>query len=86
MKFVFITRKEENSSGEAEHQKELEQLNQCLSDILSLQKQMEQKSGLAMFVGVENFTKELADKLIERIEVYDNGKVEIKWKIKDIME
>ena len=39
-----------------------------------------------MFVGVENFTKELADELIERIEVYDNGSVEIKWKIKHVME
>ena len=82
----YITRKRESSSDEAEYQKELEQLSQRLSDILSLQKQIEQKSGLAMFVGVENFTKELADELIERIEVYDNGRVEIKWKIKDVME
>ena len=44
------------------------------------------KSGLAMFVGVQNLTKELADELIERIEVYDSGRVEIKWKIKDVME
>ena len=82
----YITRKRESSSDEAEYQKELEQLSQRLSDILSLQKQIEQKSGLAMFVGVQNLTKELADELIERIEVYDNGRVEIKWKIKDVME
>lgn len=82
----YITRKKESSSDEAEYQKELEQLSQRLSDILSLQKQIEQKSGLAMFVGVQNLTKELSDELIERIEVYDNGRVEIKWKIKDVME
>ena len=57
-----------------------------MSDRVSVQKQMEQKSGLTMLAGVQNLTKELADELIERIEVYDDGRVEIKWKIKDIME
>jgi len=82
----YIKGKEERNSEESEYQKELEQLSRCLSDRVSVQKQMEQKSGLTMLAGVQNLTKELADELIERIEVYDDGRVEIKWKIKDIME
>lgn len=82
----YIAGKEKKNSEEAGYQKELEQLSRCLSDSVSVQKQMEQKSGLAMLAGIQNLTKELADELIERIEVYDDGRVEIKWKIKDIME
>lgn len=82
----FITRKDESSEREAEYGKELEQLNQRLSDTVSIQEQLEQKSGLAVFAGAQSLTKELVDELIERIEVYSDDRIEIKWKMKDVME
>lgn len=82
----YIIRKNESNKREAEYEKELAQLKQRLSDTISIQGHLEQKDKLAAFTGAQSLTKELTDELIELIEVYRNNKIEIKWKMKDIME
>lgn len=82
----YIIEKNKSSAKEVEYEKKLAQLNQRLSDTVSIQEHLEQKNKLAAFTGVQCLTKELADELIELIEVYHNDKIEIKWKMKDIME
>lgn len=82
----YIIRKNESSAKEVEYEKELAQLNQRLSDTVSIQEYLEPKNKPAAFTGVQSLTKELADELIEQIEVYSNDMIKIKWKMKDIME
>ncbi|MCM1541457.1 MAG: recombinase family protein [Blautia sp.] len=80
----YIRKKEQFHAQEAECQKELEQVGQCLEEMLVCQEIPGQKEGLARLAGAGSLTKELADLLIERVEVYDGDRVEIKWKIDEI--
>ena len=77
----YIRKKEEASAREAGYRGELEQLNQVIQNLVSEQEALEQTDGMAVLLGTESLTKELVDELIERVEVYAEDRVEIKWKI-----
>lgn len=80
----YVRKKEQFHMHEAEYQKELERVNQYLEEMLVCQEIPKQKGGMAQLAGAGSLTKELADLLIERVEVYNGDRVEIKWKIDEI--
>lgn len=57
-----------------------------MEELVSGQEALEQTDGLAVLSGAESLTKELVDKLIERVEVHAEDRVEIKWKMADFVE
>ena len=82
----YIRKKEGASAREAGYRGELEQLNQVIQNLVSEQEALEQTDGMAVLSEAESLTKELVDELIERVEVYADDRVEIKWKIADFVE
>ena len=82
----YIRKKEEASAREAGYRGELEQLNQVLQNLVSEQEALERTDGMAVLSEAESLTKELVDELIERVEVYAEDRVEIRWKIRDFAE
>lgn len=82
----YIGKKEGVSEQEAGYRYELERLDKVLNEFASGQEALGQTDELAVLSGAESLTKELVDKLIERVEVYVEDRVEIRWKIKDFVE
>lgn len=82
----YIRKKEEAGARETGYRGELEQLNQVIQNLVSEQEALEQTDGMAVLSEAESLTKELVDELIERVEVYADDRVEIKWKIADFVE
>lgn len=76
----YIVRKEEFTVQEMEYQEKLELINQHLAESVSVQENENQKKGLAVLAETQGLTKGLVDELIERVEVYSDGKIEIKWR------
>ena len=65
---------------EAESKRELELLDQQMVETVRVQNSLEEKMGMAAMLDSEGLTKELVDELIERIDVYGDDRIEIKWK------
>lgn len=65
---------------ETESKRKLEILNQQMAETVLVTDALEEKMGIAPMLDAEGLTKELMDELIERIEVYGEDKVKIKWK------
>ncbi|MCI8286476.1 MAG: recombinase family protein [Lachnospiraceae bacterium] len=82
----YIRKKEEVNGKETGYRNESEQLEQYLKNLASGQETLEQTDSLAVLSGAECLTKELVDGLIERVEVYAEDRVEIRWKIRDFVE
>lgn len=51
-----------------------------MAETVLVQNSLEEKIGMAALLDAEGLTKELVDELIERIDVYGEDRVEIKWK------
>lgn len=79
----YVVRKKGLTTQEAEYQKKLEQLNQRLAERVSIQEKEDQKNELAA-LATQGLTKELVDELIEWVKVYGDGKIEIKWRFRNI--
>lgn len=76
----YAVKKDELTKREAESRRELELLNQQLSETAIARNLLEDKMGVAAMIEAEGLTKGLVDKLIERIDVYGDNRVEIRWK------
>lgn len=57
-----------------------------MEELVSGKEALEQTDGLVVLSEAESLTKELVDKLIERVEVYAEDRVEIRWKMADFVE
>lgn len=81
----YLAQKDELSEQEAECKKKLDILNEKLSDMTLVQSGT--IPGLSSEGIPENLilTKELADALIERIDVYEADRIEVTWKFRDIL-
>ena len=79
----YIVRKEELTIREMEYREKLELLNQCLAENISVQEKADQKKGLAILAEAKGLTKGLVDELIEGVEIYGDGRIEIKWCFSD---
>ena len=78
----YTIRKDELTKQEAESRQELELLDQKMAETVLVQNSLEEKMGMVALLDVEGLTKELVDELIERIDVYGEDRVEIKWRFK----
>ena len=76
----YAAKKEELTKREAESKRELELLNQQLSETAIARNLLEDRMGRAAMIEAEGLTKRLVDELIERIDVYGDNRVEIRWK------
>ena len=76
----YATRKGELTKQEAESRQELELLEQQMTETVLVQNSLEETMGMSALLDAEGLTKELVDELIERIDVYGEDRVEIKWK------
>lgn len=76
----YTIRKDELTKQEAESRQELGLLEQQMAENILVQNSLEEKMGMAALLDAEGLTKELVDELIERIDVYGDDRVEIKWK------
>ena len=80
VKEEYAIRKDELTKQEAESRLELELLDQQMAETVLVQNSLEEKMGMAVLLDAEGMTKELVNELIERIDVYGDDRVEIKWK------
>ena len=76
----YVVKKDGLTKREEESRRELELLNQHLSETAIARNLLEDKMGVAAMIEAEGLTKGLVDKLIERIDVYGDNRVEIRWK------
>lgn len=76
----YAIKKDELTKQEAECRRELELLEQQMVETVLVQNSLEEKIGMAAMLDAEGLTKDLVDELIERIDVYGDDRVEIKWK------
>ena len=51
-----------------------------MAETVLVQNSLEEKIGMGEMLDAEGLTKDLVDEVIERIDVYGNDRVEIKWK------
>ncbi len=79
----YAAKKGELTKKEAESKRKLEILEQQMTGVALMTEALEERMGIAAMLDAEGLTKELVDELIERIEVYGENRVEIKWKFYD---
>lgn len=84
-KEAFLLQKEALLKQEAECNQKLDLLNQRLCNFSFAPSDTTPKADRANFPGYQILTKELADLLIERIDVYETDRIEITWKFCDII-
>lgn len=51
-----------------------------MAETVLVQNSLEETMGIVALLDAEGMTRELVDELIERIDVYGDDRVEIKWK------
>ena len=76
----YAIKKDELTKQVAECRRELELLDQQMAETVLVQNSLKEKTGMAAMLDAEGLTKDLVDELIERIDVYGDDRVEIKWK------
>ena len=79
----YIKKKEELHTREEEYKKELQSLARSLEEAVSMGEGMGASMGLERFSGEYGLTQELVNELVERIEVYADDRIEIKWRVRD---
>lgn len=83
MKGEYIGKREEYRKQEADCQMKLQGVNEHIERLAAGQSNDMLDNHLQSYGGIESLTKELADELIERIDVYEADRIEITWKFKD---
>lgn len=78
----YIRKKDEYTEQEERYTARMKKLNERLGQLIAEQEK-KPDCDLQIYSGVQSLTKELADELIERIDVYDGDKVEVTWKFQD---
>ena len=81
----YIRKRDEYSKQEEDHKARVQQLDERLDRLIEEQEK-KPACDLQGYSGVQSLTKELADKLIETIDVYDENRVEVTWKFRDEYE
>lgn len=79
----YIRKKDELNSTEMGYQEDLRRSAQCLEETASRAEAAEPPVDMAVFSREGGLTQELVAELVERIEVYDHDRIEIKWKVKE---
>ena len=61
----------------------MQKLDERLGQLMAEQEEKKPDCDLQVYSGIQLLTKEMADELIERIDVYDGDRVEVTWKFQD---
>ena len=80
----YIVKRDEYTKQEADCQVKLQNLNECMERLSAAQSENITDNHLQTYHGIQSLTKELADELIEKIDVNDVDRIEITWKFKDL--
>ena len=75
----YIRKRDEYTKQEERHQVRVQELDERLEQLIAEQEE-KPTCDLQVYGGIQSLTKELADELIERIDVYDWDRVEVTWK------
>lgn len=81
----YIRKRDEYTEQEERHQARMRKLDEQLEKLMAEQEK-KPAYDLQIYSGIQSLTKELADELIERIDVYDVDRVEVTWKFRDECE
>lgn len=82
----YVRKKDELNSKEIGYQEDLRRSAQYLEETASRAEAAEPSVDMAVFSREGGLTQELVTELVERIEVYDHDRIEIKWKVKEPSE
>ena len=70
-------------TGQSEiHQVRMQKLDERLGQLMAEQEE-KHDCDLQVYSGIQSLTKELANELIERVDVYDGDRMEVNWKFQD---
>lgn len=75
----YIRKRDEYTEQEERYQERMQVLDERLGQLIAEQEE-KPACGLKVYSGIQSLTKELADELIERIDVYGGDRVEVSWK------
>lgn len=78
----YIRKRDEYTEQEERHQAGMQKLNEQLEELM-VEQEKKPAYDLQIYSGIQSLTKEMADELIERIDVYDGDRVEVTWKFRD---
>ena len=76
----YVAGKEELTKKEADSKRELDELERQIQKTATMQEALEEKAEMAAILAADGLTKDLVDELIERVEVYGEDRIEIRWK------
>lgn len=78
----YIRKKGKYTEQEERHQAGMRKLDKRLGQLIAEQEE-KPVCDLQIYSGIPSLTKEMADELIERIDVYDGDRVEVTWKFEN---
>ena len=79
----YIGKRDGYTEQEERHQVRRQKLDERLGQLMAEQEAKKPDCDLQVYSGIQSLTKEMADELIERIDVYDGDRVEITWKFEN---
>lgn len=79
----YIGKRDGYTEQEERHQVRMQKVDERLGQLASEQEEKKLDCDLQAYSGIQSLTKEMADELIERIDVYGGDRVEITWKFEN---
>ena len=79
----YIRKRDEYTEQEERHQVRMQKLDERLGQLMAEQEEKKSDCDLQVYSGIQSLTKELANELIERVDVYDGDRMEVNWKFQD---
>lgn len=78
----YIWKRDEYTGQSERHQVRMQKLDERLGQLMAEQEE-KHDCDLQVYSGIQSLTKELANELIERVDVYDGDRMEVNWKFQD---
>ena len=82
----YIRKRDEYEEQEERYQVRMQKVDERLGQLASEQEEKKPDCDLQVYSGIQTLTKEMADELIERIDVYDGDRAEITWKFENSIQ
>lgn len=79
----YVRKRDEYAEQEKRYQVKMQKVYERLGQLASEQKEKKLDRNLQVYSGFQTLTKEMADELIERIDVYGGDRVEVSWKFEN---
>ena len=79
----YIRKRDEYEEQEERYQVRMQKVDERLRQLIAEQEEKKPDCDLQVYSGIQTLTKEMADELMERIDVYDGDRAEITWKFEN---